>query len=86
MKFRSFWFLVHPGNYNSHGWLGIIYKPNCLSVCQFLEHSKETHALGRPGQPEEVARTIAFLASDDASFITGASVPVDGGRHAMCPR
>ncbi|KAK2160402.1 hypothetical protein LSH36_134g05084 [Paralvinella palmiformis] len=53
---------------------------------KFLERTKETHALGRPGQPEEVARAIAFLASDDASFITGASLPVDGGRHAMCPR
>jgi NAD(P)-dependent dehydrogenase (short-subunit alcohol dehydrogenase family) len=48
--------------------------------------TKETHALGRPGQPEEAARAIAFLASDDSSFITGASLPVDGGRHAMCPR
>lgn len=53
---------------------------------QFLERSKETHALGRPGQPDEVAKAIAFLASDDSSFITGACVPVDGGRHAMCPR
>lgn len=53
---------------------------------KFLERSKETHALGRPGQPEEVARAIAFLASDDSSYITGASLPVDGGRHAMCPR
>ncbi|CAH1114244.1 unnamed protein product [Psylliodes chrysocephalus] len=52
----------------------------------FIKRSQETHALGRPGQPEEVAKTIAFLASDDASFITGATVPVDGGRHAMCPR
>jgi len=53
---------------------------------QFLKKSKETHALGRPGQANEVAQAITFLASDDASFITGASVPVDGGRHAMCPR
>ncbi|XP_053396509.1 3-oxoacyl-[acyl-carrier-protein] reductase FabG-like [Mercenaria mercenaria] len=53
---------------------------------KFLERSKETHALGRPGQPDEVAAAIAFLASDSASFITGVTIPVDGGRHAMCPR
>ncbi|XP_071633087.1 3-oxoacyl-[acyl-carrier-protein] reductase FabG-like [Temnothorax longispinosus] len=52
----------------------------------FFDHSKETHALGRTGDVSEVAKTIAFLASDDASFITGATLPVDGGRHAMCPR
>ncbi|XP_026324678.1 uncharacterized protein LOC113233714 [Hyposmocoma kahamanoa] len=52
----------------------------------FLERSRETHALGRPGKPEEVAAAIAFLASDLATNITGVSLPVDGGRHAMCPR
>jgi len=52
----------------------------------FLERSKTTHALGRPGEADEVAQAIAFLASSDSSFITGASIPVDGGRHAMCPR
>jgi NAD(P)-dependent dehydrogenase (short-subunit alcohol dehydrogenase family) len=56
------------------------------AYAKFLERSKETHALGRPGQPEEVARAIAFLASDEASFITGENLHVDGGRHAMCPR
>merc|ERR1711994_568075 len=35
---------------------------------KFLEHSKTTHALGRVGQPEEVAKAICFLASDDATF------------------
>ncbi|XP_075422415.1 3-oxoacyl-[acyl-carrier-protein] reductase FabG-like [Ascaphus truei] len=53
---------------------------------QFLQHTQHTHALGRPGTVDEVARMIAFLASDAASFITGVTVPVDGGRHAMCPR
>jgi NAD(P)-dependent dehydrogenase (short-subunit alcohol dehydrogenase family) len=37
------------------------------------------HALGRVGQPEEVARLAVFLASDDASFLTGSAVVVSGG-------
>lgn len=53
---------------------------------RFLEHCKITHALGRAGNVEEVAAAIAFLASDAASFITAVQLPVDGGRHAMCPR
>lgn len=53
---------------------------------KFLERSKETHALQRPGEPSEVAEAIAFLASSAASNITGVTLPVDGGRHAMCPR
>lgn len=44
-----------------------------------LEACNRLHALGRMGKAEEVARVIAFLASDEASFITGSLVPVDGG-------
>ena len=40
------------------------------------------HPLGRLGQPEEIAATAAFLASDEASFITGVTIPVDGGYTA----
>lgn len=43
------------------------------------------HALGRIGRPEEVARLAVFLASDEASFITGAAVAVDGGFSAGLP-
>lgn len=39
--------------------------------------------LGRPGRPEEVARAILFLASEEASFITGVALPVDGGRTIL---
>lgn len=52
----------------------------------FIEHSKTTHAMGRVGNVDEVANAIVFLASDASSFTTGMSLPVDGGRHAMCPR
>jgi 3-oxoacyl-[acyl-carrier protein] reductase len=39
--------------------------------------------LGRAGLPEDVARAIVFLASEDAAFITGAALPVDGGRTIL---
>jgi NAD(P)-dependent dehydrogenase (short-subunit alcohol dehydrogenase family) len=41
--------------------------------------------LGRMGTPEEIAAAIAFLASEDASFVTGASLLVDGGVMAKVP-
>ena len=56
------------------------------AFAKFLEHSKTTHPLGRVGDAEEVAQAIAFLASSNASFITGEHLHVDGGRHATCLR
>jgi NAD(P)-dependent dehydrogenase (short-subunit alcohol dehydrogenase family) len=47
-----------------------------------IETLEERHALGRFGQPAEVARVVLFLASDEASFVTGAAWPVDGGLSA----
>jgi NAD(P)-dependent dehydrogenase (short-subunit alcohol dehydrogenase family) len=49
------------------------------------EEAGKLHALWRIGKPEEVGRVAVFLASDDASFMTGASVVVDGGFGSGLP-
>ena len=56
------------------------------AYAQFLEHSKETHPLGRTGQPDEIADLVLFLASPHASWITGVTCPIDGGRSQTCFR
>lgn len=52
----------------------------------FLNHSKETHPLGRVGDAREVADLILFLASARASWITGSTYSIDGGRAQTCAR
>jgi NAD(P)-dependent dehydrogenase (short-subunit alcohol dehydrogenase family) len=47
----------------------------------FLERSRQTHPLGRIGQPDEVAELILFLATDRSRWITGDTIAIDGGRH-----
>jgi NAD(P)-dependent dehydrogenase (short-subunit alcohol dehydrogenase family) len=56
------------------------------SYAAFLERSRETHPLGRPGSAEEIAELCFFLASPGAGWITGETVSIDGGRHLTCAR
>jgi len=50
---------------------------------EYIEAIERMHPIGRLGEPREVAQAILFLASDDASFVTGAILPVDGGYLAQ---
>ncbi len=52
----------------------------------FLENSKKTHPIGRVGNPKEIAELIFYLASEKASWITGATYAIDGGRAQTCAR
>jgi NAD(P)-dependent dehydrogenase (short-subunit alcohol dehydrogenase family) len=56
------------------------------SYAAFLEHSRATHPMGRPGEPHEIADLIFFLASPNAAWITGETISIDGGRHLTCAR
>jgi NAD(P)-dependent dehydrogenase (short-subunit alcohol dehydrogenase family) len=56
------------------------------TYANFLEHSKTTHPLGRVGRPSEIAELVFYLASEKASWITGATYQIDGGRALTCAR
>ena len=57
--------------------------PDAPGGAEYLAAIEQMHPMGRLGEPAEVARAIVFLASDDASFITGVVLPVDGGYLAQ---
>ncbi|RZA08114.1 MAG: SDR family oxidoreductase, partial [Proteobacteria bacterium] len=61
---------------------GPVWTPNIPATMPITEVKNFGHevALKRPGQPEELAPVYVFLASDDASFVTGALYEVTGGR------
>ena len=56
-----------------------------LAAAHTQEQVRALHPLGRAGRPAEAADAVRYLLSDEASFINGAILPVDGGRSALGP-
>ncbi len=68
---------IGPGSINTDMYKGVVADP--AAVRRVLSRTP----LGRPGEPSEVASIAAFLASDDASYVTGETIYVDGGRMPL---
>lgn len=64
---------IAPGVVETAMTAGYFDKPDVVASL------KKAHPAGRWAQPEEIAKLMLFLASDDADFITGATIPIDGG-------
>ncbi|MDZ7827042.1 MAG: SDR family NAD(P)-dependent oxidoreductase [Gammaproteobacteria bacterium] len=75
---------VHPGVIDTAIWQSV--EPGSLFPGQNRidaeELARASAPMGRAGRPEEVARTIVWLASDAASYVTGTEITVDGGQRA----
>ena len=56
--------------------------PGPIATDMLPDGADQVAAMKRAGKPEEVANVIAFIASDEASYVTGATIPVDGGTNA----
>ena len=74
---------VAPGSISTERYEAFLDRQEPGARARIEEEMRVLHPLGRVGRPDEVAAAVTHLLSDDASFISGATVPVDGGRSVL---
>ena len=76
---------VCPGDTLVERWLekGYFESSEPVTMEQAVEEASDYLPMGRFGRPEEIAKAVLFLASDDSSFVTGHLLLVDGGNTAQ---
>lgn len=74
---------VAPGSVATERYEAFLGQQEPEAVARIEQEMRQLHPLGRVALPEEIAATIVHLLSHDASFINGATVPVDGGRSVL---